>query len=216
MLYEDRFTYSGDTLRYMITTPTGYTKTEQLPLLVFLHGAGERGDDLNLVRRYGPAKVFGKDPDFHGVRAVTLSPQCPDEDIWSNHTFTVYQLILATMEKYNIDPDRVSITGLSMGGFGTWEMTCRYPELFAAAGPVCGGGMSWRADALKNIPVRAYHGDQDKTVPVEYSLMMVAAVNAAGGHAELIIYPGVNHNAWDPAYEQSDLVEWLVAQRRKH
>ncbi|MBQ9082367.1 MAG: prolyl oligopeptidase family serine peptidase, partial [Clostridia bacterium] len=181
---------------------------------VFLHGAGERGTDMNVLRRYGVSKVFGADPDYRGVRVVTLCPQCPDHDIWSNHTFTVYQLIRYTMEQYHVDPQRVTITGLSMGGFGTWELTCRYPELFAAAAPVCGGGMSWRADALKRIPFRVYHGDQDTTVPIEYSMMMVKAINRVGGHAELTVFPGVNHDAWTPAYEQTDLVEWLAAQKK--
>jgi predicted peptidase len=215
MMTEHSFTYHEDTLKYMITTPTGYTKAEQLPLVVFLHGAGERGDDLDLVRRIGGAKVFAADPDLGGHRAVTLSPQCPNKDIWSNHTFTVHALILHIMEEYNIDPARVSITGLSMGGFGTWEMICRYPELFSAAGPVCGGGMSWRGDLPRRIPIRAFHGDQDRTVPVAYSMMMVQAVNGAGGHAELTLYPGVHHDSWVKAYEQSDLIAWLIAQKKK-
>lgn len=215
MVTEHSFTFHEDTLPYMITTPTGYRKEERLPLVVFLHGAGERGNDLSLVRKLGAAKVMSADPDYRGTRAVTLSPQCPDRDIWSNHTFTLHALILAIMEEYQIDPDRVSITGLSMGGFGTWEMICRYPGLFSAAGPVCGGGMSWRGDLPKRVPIRAFHGDLDRTVPLEYSLMMVRAVNAAGGHAELTVYPGVQHDSWVQAYEESDLIPWLVAQRRK-
>lgn len=215
MMTEHSFTYCGDTLRYMITTPTDYRPEERLPLVVFLHGAGERGDDLSLVRRIGGAKVFAADPDFQGTRAVTLSPQCPMPDIWSNHTFTVHALILHIMDAYHIDPERVSITGLSMGGFGTWEMICRYPELFSAAGPVCGGGMSWRCDLPRKIPVRAFHGDQDRTVPIQYSIMMVQALNAVGGHAELTVYPGVQHDSWVQAYEQSDLLAWLVAQKKR-
>ena len=101
-----------------------------------------------------------------------------------------------------------------MGGFGTWEMGVTYPSFFAAIAPICGGGFSWRASALKDMPVWAFHGDADDVVPISYSQTMVDAVNAAGGNAKFTIFPGVNHNSWDPAYLDTNVVEWLLEQKR--
>ncbi len=204
-----------DTLPYIVTVPSGLSADERLPLIVFLHGAGERGTDPEILRVHSVPKLFTDDPDYHGLRVITLSPQCPPDDVWSAHVHTLHALIEQTVSEYPIDPDRVTITGISMGGFGTWEMICRYPGMFAAAAPICGGGMVWRAGALKNLPIRAFHGDCDSTVLPEYSLEMVRAVNAAGGHAELTLYPGVGHDSWNNAYGQSDVLEWLAAQKRR-
>lgn len=203
-----------DTLQYIVTTPTGFAPEERLPLIVFLHGAGERGSDLDVIRVHGIPKLFTADPDYHGLRVITLSPQCPADDVWNTHVHALHALIEQTIAQYHADPDRVTITGMSMGGFGTWEMACRYPELFAAAAPVCGGGMVWRAGALRHMPIRAFHGDCDSVVLPEYSLEMVRAVNAAGGHAELTLYPGVGHNSWENVYDRGDVIEWLAAQKR--
>ena len=215
MVYEKYFAYSTtEQLPFLLTVPSDFSAEERLPLIVFLHGAGERGTDFAKIRVHGIPKLFGANPDYRGLRVVTLSPQCPLNDVWNAQPKIVHALIESVIAEYHCDPDRVSITGISMGGFGTWEMAMRYPTLFAAAAPICGGGMSWRTESLKNLPIRAFHGDQDTVVPLEYSLLMVRAVNARGGNAQLTVYPGVAHDSWTPAYEQSDLIEWLIAQKR--
>ena len=215
MIHKDSFLHNNtEQLPYMVTVPSDFSPDEHLPLIVFLHGAGERGTDLQKINVHGIPKLFGANPDYRGLRAVTLSPQCPPDDVWSAHVFALRALIEHVTAEYGCDPNRVSITGISMGGFGTWEMGLRFSELFSAVAPICGGGMSWRAANLKNVPVRVFHGDQDTVVPIDYSLQMVLALKAAGGNVAFTVYPGVEHNSWEPAYEQSDLIEWLIAQRR--
>jgi predicted peptidase len=118
-------------------------------------------------------------------------------------------LIDKTIDENQIDPKRVSLCGISMGGFGTWELALTYPERFMKIAPLCSGGMSWRAWAIK-MPVRAFHGKLDDVVPYEYSTLMVNAVNACGGNAELVTYDDLKHNCWDRAFEQTDLIKWLA------
>lgn len=203
-------------LTALITVPDDFDRQkERLPLIVFLHGVGERGDDPELLKRYGLAKCFSRDPMYHGVRAITLSPQCPNGRVWNHLVREVFSLIEDTVKEYNADPERVSITGMSMGGCGTWDMICTYPEYFSAAAPVCGAGFIFRAPYRSSLVIRAYHGDRDGIVPYHCSVEMVEAVNARGGDATLITCEGWGHNSWDYAYEMSDLVEWLVAQKRK-
>lgn len=203
-------------LSYILTAPTGWDPAkESLPLIVFLHGAGERGDDPAPLRAfYGLPRLFGEDPDFRGLRVLTLSPQCPNGFVWNNLTLAVRELIDTVAAECNADREAITITGCSMGGFGTWEMICAYPELFAAAAPICGGGLSWRAPEIKQLPLRVFHGGVDSVVPLTYSELMVNAVNKAGGHAELTVFPGVDHDSWIPAYRDTDVIEWLAAQRR--
>ena len=204
---------SGIKLPYWITTPTDFDASrESLPLILFLHGAGERGNDGEKVGIHGIPKYFGADADYLSQRVVTLSPQCPEGEVWIHLTHTVKALLDDVIEKYNIDPDRVSVTGISMGGFGTWDMLCTYPNTFAAAAPICGGGMSWSINT--KTPVRAFHGDADGTVPLQCSVDMVNTLNARGGHAELTVYPGCGHNSWAPAYETSDVIVWLAQAKR--
>lgn len=200
-------------LNYIITAPDNYDpENESLPMIVFLHGAGERGNDPELLRRYGISKIFSADPQYKGMRTVTLSPQLTDSNItWNHVTDELMQLIEIIAEKYNINRDRITLTGVSMGGFGTWEMGMLYPDFFAALAPICGGGMCWRAGeiARAGIPVRAFHGADDNIVLPSYSSDMVNAVNAHGGNASLTIYEGIAHDVWNTVYEQTDVIEWL-------
>lgn len=203
-------------LKAIITVPDGFDpQKEKLPLIVFLHGVGERGDDPEVLKKYGIAKCFTRDPQYHGVRAITLSPQCPMGNVWNHFVRELYELICRVAKEYNADPERISITGMSMGGCGTWDMLCTYPEFFSAAAPVCGAGFIFRAPYRSSLVIRAYHGDRDDIVPYHCSVEMVEAVKARGGEATLITCEGWGHNSWDYAYEMSDLVEWLVAQKRK-
>lgn len=199
----------------IVTVPTGFDpEKESLPVIVFLHGAGEVGPDLEKVKIHGIPKIFSKDPDYHGLRVITLSPQCPAGMVWSNLVYPLRQWIDAAVTKLNGDPDRISLTGLSMGGFGTWSVMTTMPEYFSCDAPICGGGMSWLGYKLQGTKLRVYHGLDDKSVPFVYSQMMVDSARKNGAQVEFFAYDQVGHGSWVKAYEQTDLIEWLAAQRR--
>ncbi len=203
-------------LPYILTAPEDWDpSTETLPMIVFLHGAGERGTDPERIRPFfGIPRIFGEQPSYHGLRVITLSPQCPEEYVWNHLILPLHDLIETVAEECHVDRDRITITGCSMGAFGTWDIICTFPELFAAAAPICGGGLSWRAGALKSMPIRVFHGGVDSVVPLAYSQIMTDAINAAGGHAELTVFPGVDHDSWVPAYRDTDVIDWLASQKR--
>ena len=202
---------AGETtaLNYILTSPDDIKAGEKLPLIVFLHGAGERGDDINKVGIYCVPKLFMANPCHKGVRAYTLSPQCPHNTTWIDYKKELIALIDSIIASNQIDEGRVSLCGISMGGFGTWEMAMTYSNRFYKIAPLCGGGMNWRAWSLK-MPIRVYHGLLDDVVPICQSEAMVNAVKAQGGDVEFIVYDDLSHNCWDRAFEQTDLIEWLV------
>lgn len=204
-------------MSYILTVPADADfEKEHLPLLVFLHGAGERGEDPQILNTVVTIpRIFEENPKYREKRVITLSPQCPDGLVWGHMLLPVRELIEQIAEQYHVDRDRISITGYSMGGFGTWDMICTYPELFSAAAPICGGGMSWRVGVLTGLPIRAFHGAVDSVVPPVYSECMVNAVNNVGGHATLTVFPDVNHGSWIPAYETTDVIDWLLNQTRR-
>ena len=202
------------TLPYLLTTPTDFDpQKESLPLILFLHGAGERGSDGQRVGIHGIPKYFGANQDYMSERVITLSPQCPEGEVWIHLTRAVKELLDNIVTLYHADPNRLSVTGISMGGFGTWDMLCTYPSTFAAAAPICGGGMSWALNT--KTPVRAFHGDADGSVPMSYSLQMVDTLNARGGHAELTIYHGCGHDSWTRTYENTDIIHWLATAQKQ-
>ena len=194
-------------LNYILTCPEDLRAGEKLPLIVFLHGAGERGDDIKLVQIYCVPKLFVNDQNYK--RAYTLSPQCPHNTTWIDYKKELMSLIDFAIENNQIDSERVSLCGISMGGFGTWEMAMTYPNRFYKIAPLCGGGMNWRAWSLK-MPIRVYHGRLDDVVPLCQSEAMVNSVKAQGGTVEFTIYDDLSHNCWDRAFEQTDLIEWLA------
>ena len=186
---------------------------EKLPLIVFLHGAGERGDtpeELPLVRTHGIPKLLD---DGCGVRCVAVSPQCPKGGYWATKTESLLAFIDRMIEKYNADPDRVSLTGISMGGFGTWFTAIAAPEKFSCIAPVCGGGMPWAASTLK-MPIRAFHGDKDTVVSPSQSIDMIDQAQKTNPDALLTLYHNVGHNSWDYAYTDG-LIAWLISNSRK-
>lgn len=196
---------------YLLSLPAGYGEKEQnWPLLVFLHGAGERGDNLELVKKHGPPKRIeqGKDYPF-----IVVSPQCPAGQWWTEKTDTLMALLDEIESKYAVDADRIYVTGLSMGGFGTWTLACRHPERFAAIAPICGGGEWYLADRLRNVPVWAFHGAKDSVVPLDLSEKMVQSVQRTGGTAKLTVYPEANHDSWTATYDNPELYEWLLSHR---
>jgi len=200
------------TLNYLLWLPGDYKKdkTTTFPLLIFLHGSGERGNDLEKVKVHGPPSFVEQQPDFP---FILVSPQCPENSWWVAEDLQVMLEQLKT--KYRIDTDRIYLTGLSMGGFGTWNWTALYPNQFAAVAPVCGGGDIQFAQKLKNTPVWAFHGESDPVVPVKRTVEMVEAVNATGGSALMTIYPGVGHDSWVNAYNEAELYKWFLSHTKK-
>ncbi|MBR6524552.1 MAG: dienelactone hydrolase family protein [Clostridia bacterium] len=201
-------------MNYLIHVPADFRKDEKLPLMVFLHGGGEKGGDPAKIKIHGLPRYASK--GGLPVRAVILSPQVPEKGGWNwwlLHEET-FELIKKVARKYHVDKDRISMTGLSMGGFGTWVIGTLHPEFFSALAPICGGGMTFSARRLTDTPVRAFHGGKDTVVPLHESQRMVDAVNAAGGKAELIVVSSAGHNSWEFAYEETNLIPWLAAQKR--
>ena len=180
------------TLNYLLWLPSEYKKDKKktYPLLIFLHGSGERGDTLDLVKKHGPPSFVESKPDFP---FITVSPQCPLNQWWNVED--LQQMLEQLLKIYRVDTRRIYLTGLSMGGFGTWSWASKFPDQFAAIAPVCGGGDIQFADELKNTPVWAFHGEADSVVPVKRTIEMVEAVNANGGSARMIIYTGVGHDS---------------------
>lgn len=199
-------------LQYFLTRPDDSTPDEKLPMIVCLHGAGERGTDIEKVKIHGVVKYFAEDSTYMNTRAIVLAPQCPAGDIWSNFPGALMELILHVAETEGADMNRISITGLSMGGFGTWTMLARYPDFFSAGAPICGGGISWYINT--KTPIRTFHGDADRTVPIQYTYMMADALNSRGGNVEMIVYHGCDHDSWTRAYEKTDLIQWLANSKK--
>lgn len=200
-------------IEYLLYLPKGYDKDEKSwPLMVFLHGAGERGDNLDKVKFHGPPKLVdqGKDLPF-----IIISPQCPEGKWWPGFGEHVRALIEETVENYRVDESRIYLTGLSMGGYGTWSIASIYPERFAAIAPVCGGGSRSMGRRLKDVPIWAFHGAKDNVVPLQKSQEMVDAVNKAGGNAKLTVYPEAGHDSWTETYNNKKLYEWLLSHSKK-
>ena len=205
---------------------------KKYPLVLFLHGAGERGDDNKSQLQYFPewmatADMRAKYPCF------ILAPQCPDDEKWvdvswdsenfSRHAQEPSESMRHAIGMMNeliksqpIDTHRIYLTGLSMGGYGTWDLAMRMPDRFAAIAPCCGGGDCSKADLLVNIPSLGYHGDADPAVPVERSRVMIAGLKKAGGHPKYAELPGVGHDCWTRAYHDADgIVPWMFEQVKK-
>lgn len=199
-----------DRLGYILYLPEG--AKEELPLLVYLHGAGERGTNLTHLTRHAIPKMLKEGREFE---AVVLCPQCPGMFVWNNVVREVKLLIDEVVSQFEIKQDRICITGSSMGGYGTWEMGLTYGDFFAGIAPVCGGAMPWRAGNLRTTPVMTWHGDADETVVLVNSQLMVDAVNQHGGNATLNVLTGFGHNdGIEEAYYRTELISWLLCQRR--
>lgn len=207
-------------LNYLLYLPKAYDADRESgwPLMLFLHGAGERGNDLARVKIHGPPKLVETDPDFP---FVLVSPQCPEDQTWD--TSALSRLLDDVTARLNIDTDRVYLTGLSMGGYGTWNLGIAEPQRFAAIAPICGGGelldillvpAAQRA-ALQNLPVWAFHGGEDTVVPVDESQRMVAGLKRLGSkNVKLTIYPDAGHNSWTQTYDNPEFFTWLLQHKR--
>jgi predicted peptidase len=176
---------------YLIYLPEGYeSDSKQWPLVLFLHGAGERGADIEFVKRNGPPKLVEEGRSFP---FILVSPQCPERTIWDNKL--LISLLDEIESKYNVDKTRLYLTGLSMGGHATWSLAIQYPERFAAIIPVCARGYSQDVYILEDLPVWAFHGEKDDIVPISDGKKMVDALEKAGGKVKFTMYPDANHDA---------------------
>lgn len=214
---------SGKSLPYRLYIPQGYDKSHKYPVLLFLHGAGERGTD-NTVSLSNFKKSFRTAGDLL-KQAIIVAPQCPESGWWNideeygdekGWLGAAMRLLNEIKAEYPCDDDRIYVTGLSMGGYATWSLLERYPTVFAAGVPVCGWGNTGAASILKNIPIWIYHGTADPTVSYSSSESMYNSIKSAGGNMiELIPLYGVKHNAWDYSYTDRNMFCWLFSQSRK-
>jgi predicted peptidase len=206
---------------YLLFLPEGYgaEASKRWPLILFLHGAGERGTNVWLVTTHGPPKIDTATPDFP---FIVVSPQCPPGEKWSD------DLLLALLDEieatYPVDLHRVYLTGLSMGGFGTWSLGLRHPERFAAMAPICGGGdfiTPWvtereRKESLDSLPIWVFHGAKDPVVPLVESQRMVDYLKNRFGvrDVKLTIYPDAQHDCWTQTYANPELFTWFLQHSR--
>ncbi|MDP4173794.1 MAG: prolyl oligopeptidase family serine peptidase [Bacteroidota bacterium] len=194
------------TLDYLLYLPEGYSKTgKKWPLVLFLHGAGERGSDLSYVKRHGPPKLVEQGKSFP---FILVSPQCPDDSVW--YTNILGSLLDEIEKKYNVDKEREYVTGLSMGGNGTWKMAERYPNRFAAIAPVCGWSNLETVCKLKHIPIWVFHGKKDRIVPFEKSEVLVKALKKCGGNIQFTVYPNAAHDSWTETYNNQEFYDWML------
>ena len=197
---------------YVKYLPMDYDENEKYPLVFFLHGAGEWGDDLDLACRHGFMKHVresGKEYPF-----IFIAPQCPAGKYWGCYTESLLAFLDYICESLPIDTERIYLTGLSMGGTGTWMLAMADPERFAAIAPICGSGICWFGESLAEVPIMVYQGDCDEVVPIENSMEMIKSVNRHGGNAEIKVLKGVYHNAWDCAYDGDELYTWLLSHKK--
>jgi predicted peptidase len=200
-------------LKYHLYLPEGYGEDQgtSWPLILFLHGAGERGDDLERVKIHGLLKMLKGSPDFP---FILLSPLCPDDSWWTEQIDALDALLDEVLDGYPVDTSRIYLTGLSMGGQGAWYLALAHPERFAAVVPICGWSIPYLGCRLKDVPVWAFHGALDGVVPRGESERMLAAIKGCGGDARLTIYPEAKHDSWTATYTNPELYEWLLGQTK--
>jgi len=210
--------YSGDfvikvSYHYLLSQPEGYEADakKKWPLVIFLHGSGERGNDLEKIKRHGPPKLIAAGQKFP---ALIASLQCGPDYLWNPHGVKAVTDHLIKTER--IDTSRIYLTGLSLGGFGTWETALEYPDTYAAIAPICGGaGVRWiMTERIQHLPCWIFHGEKDGVVPPEFSIRMHDALQKISAPVKLTIYPGVGHDSWTPTYANPDFWAWLFAQKR--
>jgi predicted peptidase len=237
-LYEKHwFVKKGDTLPYRVLLPENYDASKKYPLILFLHGSGERGRDNEKQLVHG-SKLFLKEEVRKNFPAIVVFPQCAEESYWSNvdrprdangkTIFTFHEggaptkammlaqaLVKDLVKKYPIEKKQVYVGGLSMGGMGTFEIVRRNPKIFAAAFPICGGAAPATANKLKKVNWWVFHGAKDDVVAQSFSDGMVEALKKVNASVKYTVYPNANHNSWDPAFAEPELLPWLFAQKKK-
>lgn len=237
LFQKEIFVVNNDSLPYRILLPLNYDASKKYPLVYFLHGAGERGNDNEAQLTHGSA-LFLRDSIREKYPAIVVFPQCPSNSFWSNVKFSfdsvaqkrefIFQsegdptiamdmaqkLLKKLIKNYPANKKKIYVAGLSMGGMGTFEIVRRNPKLFAAAMPICGGGEPATASRLTNVKWWVFHGDEDAVVPPGYSNTMVDALKAVNADVIFSLYPGVNHNSWDNAFAEPTFMSWLFAQHK--
>ena len=201
-------------LKYLLYLPEAYTASKKKwPLILFLHGSGERGDDVQVVAKHGPPKLVAEGKQFP---FIIVSPQCPQWEWWPNdlQIAALDGLLKEIAANYRVDKDRLYLTGLSMGGFGAWKLAMEYPTRFAAVAPICGKGEPAKAQLIKDLPIWVFHGAKDPVVPVSNSQDMVDALKKYGGDVRLTIYPEALHDSWTETYNNPELFNWFLQHKR--
>ena len=208
-MYEVKF---FENLQYIVKYPKNYDETKKYPTIFFLHGSGSRGTNpcAMLKNDFFVITEYHEDFDF-----VTVAPMC-HEDTWFDVWEKLRSLALAVPDMPFCDERRVYCIGVSMGGYAAWQLGMSLPHIFAAMVPICGGGMYWNAERLKNLPIWAFHGADDTVVYPEESVKMVEAVNAAGGNARLTVYEGVAHPVWLNVYSDAEVFKWLSEHKKEY
>lgn len=233
---KDFFIRDGDTLLYRILYPKNFTESKKYPLILFLHGAGEPGNDNKKQLVHG-GKLFVKDSVRENYPAIVVFPQCPVDDYWANATIDrssypikptfdyskkpnksmglLLQLLDDLLEEPYVKRDQIYVMGLSMGGLGTFEIIYRRPKTFAAAIPICGAGSPKSVGVYaKEVPLWIFHGSKDDVVSPNQSVEMVDALLKAGAHPKFTLYDFANHNSWNPAFAEPELLSWLFSKKR--
>jgi len=229
------FEASNGNLNYRIFYTENFDASKKHPLLLFMHGAGERGNDNEAQLIHGSQLVAD---GMNKYNAIAIFPQCPTEDYWvkfkgedvdsngernfnidvnngpSEALGKVIELVSEMKAKNYIDKTRIYVAGLSMGGMATFDLLWRMPNTFAAAMPICGAGAPEKADKMKSVPIRIFHGEEDEVVPIQNSRDMQDALTAEGASPETFYYPGVNHDSWINAFAEKDFLSWLFDQKR--
>ncbi len=199
-------------MNYLVRLPSGYNVKKRIlyPAIFFLHGAHERGNNLDLIKKVGPPSYAEQQKRFP---FIVIAPQCPDFSRWAD--LDLMQLMENSIKKYNIDRKKIYLTGFSMGGYGAWNLAIEHPDFFAAIAPVCGGGYAQKSDRIKDLPVWVFHGDSDEIIPIEKSKEMVAALNAAGNkQVKFTIYKNTGHDSWTPTYNNPELYRWFLTHKK--
>lgn len=195
-------------LKYLVRYPAGHKAGDKHPTILFLHGAGTRGDDLEMIRANSFFRITGEYEDFP---FVCVAPQCRCVDTWYDYWETLKAFVKDILASDYCDEHRFYVIGNSMGGYATWQMGISMPEVIAAIAPICGGGVAWNTGRLKDVPVWAFHGAKDPAVNIAESIRMVDGVNKRGGNAKLTVYPDVQHDCWLNAYADPALFEWFLS-----
>lgn len=204
-------------LPYFLYLPQDFEKeqSQTWPVVIFLHGAGERGSDLTLVGKHGLMQQVLEGREFP---FIIVAPQCPVDYTWDRSLDELDCLLAAIFHDYPVDLGQIYLTGLSMGGYGTWHWAARHPRAFAALVPICGGampltGFPQKVAVLKDVPIWVFHGDDDQVVPVKQSEQLVEVLQGLDAPVRFTRYPGIGHNSWSRAYAEPELIPWLLAQR---
>jgi predicted peptidase len=219
----------GMVVKYRWSEPEKIEPGKSYPLVLFLHGAGERGDDNKAQLKHGVIPII-KGAQKLGTPVFLIAPQCPAGQWWTDpaqdrtrlsaadQSNTLMENVLALVadiqKKHPVDPKRLHVTGISMGGFGTWDLLARAPGRIASAIPICGGGHPELADKFKDVPIWAFHGEADEVVPVTATRNMIVALEKAGGKPKVTYYPKVGHDSWTRTYDNPEVIRWMLEQIR--